>query len=434
MNFEIIKKYFINFSWNMIGQFTKIFFGAFVTVYLINYLGPKDFGLLSFALSIVGILYPIATLGLDAIVFRNLISDQSKEKIIIKTAYLVRLISGSILLCVVVLFSFFFTNNKVLFFLLTILSIGMVLEAFSIYKEYFSSIVKHKYIALSSIIANIFSNIIKLLFIFTKFSVVWFSITFLIEKFLNVLFLKYFYNKKNQNKSIGFYNPKLAKEMIQDSWPLMFTSFAGILYMYSDQIIIKFYLGDEKVGLYAAAAKLVMFFYAIPAVLSNIMYPDVIKLNKNLKTWAFIKKLENIYFFNFIIALIFLILILIFGNLIIDVLLEDAFAQSVDVLYIYAFGLIFIFFAANNNKLLMIENLQKIMLIRNLIGLIFNIFLNFILIPQYGIKGAAFSTLISQFLIMLSYGLNPKTKYIFFLQIKVFIFPILIIKNKIFKS
>ena len=77
----------------------------------------------------------------------------------------------------------------------------------------------------------------------------------------------------------------------------------------------------------------------------------------------------------------------------------------------------------------MIDNLQKIMLFRNLIGLTFNLILNYFLIQIFGIIGAVYSTLISQVVITLSYLLDKRIKYIFFIQIKALAYPIRIIQN-----
>ena len=70
-----LKNFLINFSWIILSQFSKIILGGFTFIYVVKYLGPNDFGLISYALSIIGILHPLSTLGLDAIIFRNIVFD-----------------------------------------------------------------------------------------------------------------------------------------------------------------------------------------------------------------------------------------------------------------------------------------------------------------------------------------------------------------------
>jgi Na+-driven multidrug efflux pump len=60
---------------------------------------------------------------------------------------------------------------------------------------------------------------------------------------------------------------------------------------------------------------------------------------------------------------------------------------------------------------LLTENYTKIPLIGNFFGAILNVILNLILIPNYGIAGAAFATLISYSLSALIGLIFPKTRH-----------------------
>jgi O-antigen/teichoic acid export membrane protein len=429
MNHFININHATSLVWLILDNLVKIAVSFTVTIYVIRYLGPADFGLLSFALSIVGILYPIATLGMDAILFRDIIKYKSNERTLIKTAYTARFFAALPLFLIASTVVYLYSENIVFVYMLMILSTGMIVDAFSVYKEYFAANNQNKYIAISSSLSNILSSGLKILFIFTKLGVVWFALAFVFQKIFNVLSLKYFYKKKTTLKT-GDYDKNIAKKMINDSWPLIFTSFSGLLYMSTDQILIEYFLDFEQVGLYAAAVKLIMFMYVIPSIISNIIYPKIIELHKKLSNSEFIKKLNLIYFSNLLIALSILLFFMLFGEWIILSLFGEEFRSSAEVLFIYSFGLVFVFFSANNNKLLMIGNLQKLMLGRNALGLILNIILNIILIPKYGINGAAFATVLTEIFILLSYGLNKKTKYIMYLQLRSFIYPFIYLKEK----
>ncbi len=428
--YKTLNHYLKNFSWMMLENIVKIIIGLAVTIYVIKYLGPKDFGLLSYTLSIVGILYPFATLGIDAILFRNIIKDKENEKDLIYTARVLRFVASIIIAIIATISIYLYSENIDFLIIGIILLFGLIVDSFEVYRAYFSAIVKTKYIAISSINSMVISSLVKVGFIFLKLNVIWFALAFVIQKIINILTLRYFYNKQSAS-SIPKYNNKLAKSMVSDSWPLIFTSFAGILYMYTDQILIEYFLGFKDVGLYATAVKLIMFFYVIPSIISNIIYPKIMELHKRLSRDEYIKKLNLIYFSNFLIAILILLFFILFGEWIILFLFGEEFVASVEVLLIYSFGLIFVFFAANNNKLLMIDNLQKLMLSRNILGLILNIILNIILIPKYEINGAAYATVMTEIFILLSYGLNNKTRYIMYLQLKAFIYPIIYLKEKV---
>ena len=155
-----------NLAWLMLDNLVKVVVSFTVTIYVIRYLGPADFGLLSYALSIVGILYPIATLGIDAILFRNIIKDKSNERTLIKTAYTVRLFAALPLFLITSTVVYLYSEDMIFVYMLMILSTGMIVDAFSVYKEYFAANNQNKYIAISSSLSNILSSGIKILFIF----------------------------------------------------------------------------------------------------------------------------------------------------------------------------------------------------------------------------------------------------------------------------
>ncbi len=426
-----IKHYSKNFLWLMLENLVKVLIGFTVSVYVIRYLGPKDFGLISYTLSIVGILSPFASLGIDAILFRNLINDKDNEAKLIHTAKVMKFFASLVLVTISGVFIYLYSSNIDFIYIFLLLSLGLVIDVFALYKEYFLSIEKPKYITISSIVSLLVASTVNIAFVVLKFSVVWFAFVYLMQKLINIFGLKYYYKKQQLVNNKTIFDIGLAKNMIHDSWPLIFTSFAGLLYMSTDQILIKYFLDFEQVGLYATAVKLIMVFYVIPSIISNILYPKIINQYKTLNHKEFIEKIQVLYFFNLIISILILIFFILFGERIILFLFGDNFIESIEVLYVYSFGLIFVFFSSLNNKLLVLENMQKLMLGRTIFGLIVNFCSNIILIPKYGIIGGAISTVLTEFLIMLSYGLNNKIKYILFLQLKSFIYPVVIIKERI---
>lgn len=73
------KKYFVNTSWLFFERIVGMAISFFVGVYVARYLGPGNFGLLSYAGSFVGLFVVIATLGLDNIVIRELVKDEKRS-------------------------------------------------------------------------------------------------------------------------------------------------------------------------------------------------------------------------------------------------------------------------------------------------------------------------------------------------------------------
>ena len=68
-----------------------------------------------------------------------------------------------------------------------------------------------------------------------------------------------------------------------------------------------------------------------------------------------------------------------------------------------------------------VENLQTYSFYRTLSGCVLNVLLNFILIPRYGINGAAVATVVAQSFAAFLFDLsNPKTRPIFWMKVNAF--------------
>ena len=93
-------KYFRNTSWVLAEKVFRMFVGMFVAVWVARYLGPSQFGLLSYAISFVGLFTSISTLGLDNIIVRELVVNEEKRDLFIGTAFLLKFL-GAILVLII---------------------------------------------------------------------------------------------------------------------------------------------------------------------------------------------------------------------------------------------------------------------------------------------------------------------------------------------
>lgn len=75
------KRYFENTSWLVAGKIFSMLVAFFVGVYVARYLGPDRLGLLSYSQSFVMLFAPLANLGLDYIVVRELVKDETKRDV-----------------------------------------------------------------------------------------------------------------------------------------------------------------------------------------------------------------------------------------------------------------------------------------------------------------------------------------------------------------
>jgi len=91
---ESFKKYFKNTSWLFGEKILRILISFVVTIFVVRYLGPKDFGLLSYAISFYGLFLAISVLGLEGISIRELVKYPERRDNILGSVFLLRLVGG----------------------------------------------------------------------------------------------------------------------------------------------------------------------------------------------------------------------------------------------------------------------------------------------------------------------------------------------------
>ena len=103
-------KYFKNTSWLLGEKVLRILAALTVGVWVIRYLGPSDYGTLSYAQSFVGIFAAFSTLGLSEILSRDLVNQPEKKYVLIGTSFFLQIMgSGILLLC---LFGSFYLKDN----------------------------------------------------------------------------------------------------------------------------------------------------------------------------------------------------------------------------------------------------------------------------------------------------------------------------------
>jgi O-antigen/teichoic acid export membrane protein len=205
---------------------------------------------------------------------------------------------------------------------------------------------------------------------------------------------------------------------LRDSWPLIFGSIAASIYMRIDQVMIKEMLDAEAVGQYAAAVRLSEAWYFIPVVISASLFPAIINAKK-VSEKLYYERLQKLYDLMVWTALAIAIPMTFMSDWIVELLYGEKYYQAGSVLMIHIWAGVFVFLGVASGKWLLNENLQKIAFYRTFYGMLINISLNYLLIPKFGIIGAAISTTISYmfagYLLDIS---NKKTKQMFFMKTK----------------
>ena len=146
------RKYFSNTAWIMAERFIRLFVVLLVGIYVARYLGPKRLGILNYAISFVGLFSELATLGLDRIVVREIVRDESRGAVILGTVFWLRLMGALLILSIIMGVLFFLPDDPLTKLIVLIVALSMIFQAFSIIDFYFQAKVLSKYVVFANIL------------------------------------------------------------------------------------------------------------------------------------------------------------------------------------------------------------------------------------------------------------------------------------------
>ncbi len=415
-------RYLKNTSWLMAEKVIRLFIALSVGVWVTRYLGPTEFGILSYAQSFVGIFAALSSLGLNDIIIRELVKSQDRRDVIMGSSFGLQTL-GSMVIMIIIAISIYVNNNEPLTNkIIVILGLLTFINSFTIISSYFHSMVKSKYFALTGLIGVIISALVKIYLILNEFSLIYFVYVLAFD----VIFLAagqiWYYRKMGHSLFAWKFSWSVSKGLLKDAWPLILSGIIVSIYMKIDQVMIKEFLGNSEVGIYSAAVRLSEAWYFIPTIICSSLFPAII--NAKLRDDSLYKdRLQRLYNLMVVLGAVVILPVLLLSSWIIQILYGIEFEQSATVLNIHILGSVFVFLGVANQKWFISENIQAYNIICLGMGMVANILLNIVFIPTYGIIGAAYATLISQFIAsVLAPVFFKKTRNSFFMMIKALFF------------
>ncbi len=370
--------------------------GIYVTVWVARYLGPEQFGLLNYAFALTAIISLLSTLGLEQIIIRDLVKGSSLKNVTLGTAFVLKL-SGSFfsIILSILIVSVMRPGEYLTIFIVAIISLGTLFQSSDVIDLFFKSQVQSKYPVLSKSIPFIIINLFKIYLITNNAPLITFAWAAMAEVAFGALGLIIAYRLTKNNIKEWKFTYKRAKELLFESWPLLLSGIAVLIYMRIDQIMLGQIVGDTSVGHYSAALKLSEVWYTIPIAIMNSATPIITKsFTTDLSQYYVrLQKLFNLMTF---IGLGLAIPTTFLAPLIIQVIYGKEYLVSATILSIHIWTSILVGWGLLKDMILVTQGLVKIILVTTLVGAICNVLLNLTLIPYYYGVGAAWATLISQ--------------------------------------
>jgi len=417
------RRYFSNTGWLV---FEKVFASTIsfaVGIYVVRFLGPTNFGMLSYAISFVSLFAGIAALGLDGIVIRDLVRYKEDRDDLLGTSFLLKLLGALLTIVIISLVILWTPQDRSANLLILLIAFASVFKSIFVIDLYFQSKVLSKYPVLVRCFCTIVSTLFKVVLIYLQAPLIWFAFAITLENVIIAIGFVFVYREGNLKLNLWRFKRTLAFRLLRDSWPLILSNVAVAVYMRIDQVMVKGMLDAKALGLYAVAVNLTEIWHFIPTIIVGSLFPAIINAKKN-DYKLYVSGLQRLHDMLFFIAFIIGIIVSFGSGQIISLLFGELFIAARIPLIVSVWSVVFVFQGVIRGHFLIVENEQRLGLWFRVIALLVNVGLNFLLIPWYGIVGAAIATLVSYSLPVYVFSLfHPVLRLNLLMCLRSYIFP-----------
>tara|TARA_A100001015_G_scaffold311831_1_gene415841 strand:+ start:5044 stop:6282 length:1239 start_codon:yes stop_codon:yes gene_type:complete len=384
-----------NLGWNFFGQL--IAKGSLLLFHIVfaNLIGTSNYGAFSFIF--VGgliLLQPFLDLGLNQLITKW-VSRGNVE--VIPLSFRIKGLITLLLIPLVCIISFWMGSNQILTFtMLCFFLINTVQQSiFGILR----GLQDLRPESLTVSFQNILACFILIFFVVHQIAEVWVgSLILMVTRFTGTIFVSIIfwrkYNrhlKRNKNEKFILDSSQLWRE----SLTLGFTLFLIQFYFRIDSIMLGLLSSEIELGLYSVAFNLMEGSFIIPTIVMSVIFPGLSNnkyFSKFFKRGLFILTIAGIICGTVVFFL---------ADFMIYSFYEASFKNSSEILEILSLAIPLVFWGYLMTQSLVALDRNRIYLVITSSGLLINVILNFLLIPEYGASGAAFSTVVTEALIPL---------------------------------
>ncbi len=383
-----------NASWIIGCKTVQALLGLVVTMLSARYLGPSGYGLINYAAAIVAFAVPVMQLGLDSTLVQEMIQCPEREGETLGTALAMCTVSGFVCFVGVIAFAGVANHGETdAIAVCALYSILLIFQALEMVRYWFQAKLLSKYPAVVMLIAYVMVSAYKIVLLVAGSSIYWFAVSQALDFAIIAVALLVIYRRLGTGRlSVSFVR---AKAMLSRSWYYIISGLMVAIFAQADRVMLKMMLDETAVGYYSAAAACAGMTSFVFAAIIDSARPALLE-KKRYDQAGFEKGMTLLYAIVIGLALVQSVLITLCSGFLVKILYGAAYAAAVPTLRIIVWYTTFSYLGGARTIWILAEERQKYLWVIHSLGALGNILLNAVLIPVWGINGAAAASLITQ--------------------------------------
>lgn len=387
------KKFKINLSWLLFDKLFRASANIFLTVFLARHLGPDNFGILNYLLAILFLFVSISSLGVNPVLVNEIVKKRRNSMPSLINSYYLRFLISLISYFLFLLIIYTLNNNIIYHNYSLILGVIIILKSCEVLFSFFEAKSFSKYIVISQSVGFFISASIILFIVINAIDNIYIYYALVLDLVIVFILINVFYFIYFKNHFYKF-NFIIIKRLISKSLPVLISTLSILLYMRIDQIMIKEMINEYQLGIYSVSVRYIEIYHFIPKIIMISILPVILTSRNYYVKLLGINSLMNK------ISLILIIFIFLSSDIVIPLIFSDTYIESINITKILSFSIFFVFLGVVNEHWYVTKNLQKFYALYVSFGALLNIILNYILISNFGLKGAAYATVLTYLIII----------------------------------
>lgn len=387
-----------NIVWLMFDQVFIFVLQFAVGIKIANYYGAELYGKYNYAVSLVAFSAIFFEL-LNSRVIKKHYTDDNFNNIVFNVNFFRNTMAG-IIFFVPILLKLTIGMDNLLFYMLLLICLDNILTTATYgIENFFEFKLESRRVVISNNIVKIISYTLQYVGMLFGMGIIAVPAIRCIGSLIRMGILKFQYQRTYLSKLESLekrVDRGLLLNIIDEGKFLWVTYISFLVYTQVDRLMIKQYLGVAEVGIYTIGVQLSTILAILLAPVQNSLFPKMMELYRRDY-----KEYYNFYLFSNTLITQFYLVVTVISIFVVKLLFGYVYAQEyTPAIGVYSILAVSIFIKANGSLQtghMTLKNITKKSFYKTLISLVINIVLNAILIPRYGIDGAAIATLITQF-------------------------------------
>jgi O-antigen/teichoic acid export membrane protein len=406
-----------NSAWQIGDKVSRMGVGVVVNAYVARYLGPDGYGLINFAVALVALFSAIALFGLPQVVVRDLIERPAERARILASALSLRLLGGVTAISLGVVTTFLLRSGDAQSVLVVLLvGCSALPQAWDIIDYDYQSRINARPVVMARNTSFFVLAALRVVMVLLRAPLAWFAAALSAEMALAAVLMARRWRADGLGVSIRCASASEIRQLASAAWPLIITGLSVSLYMRVDQVMLARMMGNAGVGLFSAAVRVSEALYFLPVAVTTTVAPALTALRRR-SVAEYDRRLVAVMRALVWPALGVAVLFTLCSHPIILALYGPRYSAAAEVLAIHTWAGALVCFGVCGQLWLTNEGYLKYSMYQTVFGAAVNIALNLVVIPRFGIIGAAVASCAGQFAsTVLMIGLIPKTRHLFALQ------------------